>query len=347
MREDAPHRPGSAVRGYRVERLIGTGGAAAVYEARQLGPGGPGERVSVMFARTAIGKFAPLPPETPADLAQLIPGLIRSERDARRPQTATEALALLRGHGLPMASADELASMVAPAQARRDQELESARPESVLPPGYVLAPRDALEAADTPGAPMFGPFVGRAAEMVADRAADAVPHHMIDAVVERVSDGALEREVSEARGRVPGAVPRRVTRSAPGVSEGVDYWRLRGARRSVAGRALLVAAIVTCVLVPAVLLDDGSRGQQAAIDPVRTAESPAPVVVAPAPAPPVAPVVVTPVPAPEPRRRAAEPADGLRSKRAAVDGRDRHAKPPAPRWRSAPHLRRPPPWGQR
>jgi serine/threonine protein kinase len=46
MRDDAPDQTGPAVRGYCVERLIGAGGAAAVYEARRLGPGGPGERVA-------------------------------------------------------------------------------------------------------------------------------------------------------------------------------------------------------------------------------------------------------------------------------------------------------------
>lgn len=303
-------------------------------------PCGHQELVSVMFARTAIGKFAPLPPETPADLAQLITGLLPPERDERRPQTAVEALALLRGHGLPMASADELAGMVAPAQARRDQELERERPESVLPPGHVLAPRDALEAAEAQAARMAGRGAGVQPRLIVGDAADAVPHHVsdplpegmaervpervIDAVVERVADAAPGRGAGVVPGRVPGAVPRRVTRLVPGASEGVDHGHLRGARRSVAGRALLVAAIVMCALVPAVLLDDGFHGEQAAVTLVPSHEAPAPVVV-PAPAPPISPVVVTPVPAREPTRRTAERADEPRRERIEVQRRSQRA----------------------
>jgi serine/threonine protein kinase len=47
------------VRCYRIERLIGTGGAAAVYEARRLAPSGPGERVAckVMHADRRGGGY--------------------------------------------------------------------------------------------------------------------------------------------------------------------------------------------------------------------------------------------------------------------------------------------------
>lgn len=44
MHDDLPEQPAAA--GYRIERLLGVGGMAAVYEARRLGPRGPGERVA-------------------------------------------------------------------------------------------------------------------------------------------------------------------------------------------------------------------------------------------------------------------------------------------------------------
>jgi hypothetical protein len=56
MHDDGSSHPGAVARGYRVERLIGMGGMAAVYEARRLGRRGLGEHVAckVMHAhRTA------------------------------------------------------------------------------------------------------------------------------------------------------------------------------------------------------------------------------------------------------------------------------------------------------
>lgn len=105
-------------------------------------PCGNHEMRGAIFARTLYGKFEPLPRDTPADLTTLITGLLRTDREARRPQTAAEALALLRGNGQPVASQAELAALVGPAKARRDQGLADDRPANVLPPGYVLAPRD-------------------------------------------------------------------------------------------------------------------------------------------------------------------------------------------------------------
>jgi hypothetical protein len=601
MREDAPQRPGAAVRGYRIERLIGTGGAAAVYEARRLGPGGPGERVACkvmhaarrdeprdreqvrqeavlglrvtaghrnlveildffddpdaqhcivmelvdgasvaelrgpdrrlpfpvtrrvavevlealvhlhgrgvlhrdlsprnilvtaggvvkvadlgiarvmeqglvhtatlrvtamyapreaiellpldvradlfslgavlydlvtgtppcgdqelvarMLARNAAGQFAPLPPDTPADLAELITGMIRVERSARRPQTAAEALDLLRRHDQPMASEAELAGMVPSAQERRDRELADDPPASALAPGHVLAPRDALAAVKAPPDGVAG-HVARleagavlarlaeavrnqlasdaadavpdsdAAEAVRDQAdsdaadavrdqadsdaadavfdhavsdaADAVPHYVDDSrpygVPDRAADvvpgrvtaalpdhavGALpDRVIDAVLDRVIDALPERVIDAVPERTSGGMSGRGPGAaRRLVARRAVHVVAVMACVVVLGFLLDDGFRGEQTAI------EQTAPVVVVvPTPAPPVSPVVVTHVPTLESPRRAPEPLDDSRHERAAVQRRDRPARPSAPRWRSAPHVSEPPLWGQR
>src|SRR5690606_7014733 len=83
-------------------------------------PCGHHDMVGAMLARILKGDFAPLPPDTPADLAALITGLIEVDREQRRPATAAEALALLREHHQPMASRAELAGLVAAAQGRRE-----------------------------------------------------------------------------------------------------------------------------------------------------------------------------------------------------------------------------------
>jgi hypothetical protein len=114
-------------------------------------PCGNQEMRGAIFARNMLGMFEPLPPDTPEDLAELITGLLQIDRDARRPQTAAEALALLRGHDQPVASLGELAALIGAAQARRDKELADHRPANVLPAGYVLAPRDG-RAEGEPGA---------------------------------------------------------------------------------------------------------------------------------------------------------------------------------------------------
>ncbi len=343
-------------------------------------PCGDQKLVARMLARNAAGRFAPLPPETPADLAALITGMIRVERGARRPQTAAEALALLRRHGQPMASEEELAGMVPAAQARRDQELADDPPGSSLPPGHVLAPRDAQDPADAP-ASRAGGHVARleadailarlgeavhdqadsdaadAGEAVCDQAdsdaADAVPHHVDDSrpcgVPDRVADVVPGRVTAPLADRAAGAVAERVidAMSEPVIdavakrdSGGMGSRRPGAASHFVARRA----AFVACVLVSGFLLHDGFRGEQAAIERRSPGEVPAPVVVlTPAPAP--SPVVVTPVL--ESPRHATQPVDGPRRKHTEMQSRNQRAKPAAPRWRSAPHVSEPPPWGPR
>ena len=316
-------------------------------------PCGDQKLVARMFARNAVGQFAPLPPATPADLAALITGLIQVERGARQPQTAAEALGLLRGQ--PMASEEELARMVPAAQARRDQELADDRPANVLQAGHVLAPRDAQDPADAP-ASRVGSHVARleadamlarlgeavrnqavsdaadavpdsdAADAVPDQAvsaADAVPHHIDDPRPDLVP-----QHINDSRpDGVPGAVPDRLTASladrvadaAPGrTSGGMSGQHPGTASRFVARRVVLIAAIMACGAVLGSLLDDGLRVEQTVIERTAPCEVRAPVIV-PTPALPVAPVAPVPVaPRPEVQEtrppRATDHADGPRRK---------------------------------
>jgi serine/threonine protein kinase len=139
-------------------------------------PCGDQHMLGTIFARTMLGMFEPLPPDTPADLAELIIGLLQTDRDARRPQTAVDALALLRSHGQPLASHEELAALVGPAKTRHDQALADDRLANVLPPGSVLAPRDDRSLTERAS--------GKSPERVAGHAAEALP--------ERVAENELE-----------------------------------------------------------------------------------------------------------------------------------------------------------
>jgi hypothetical protein len=107
-------------------------------------PCGNQEMTGAMLARNGTCMFEPLPPDTPPDLAELITGLLRLDRNQRRPQTVAEALALLHEHDQVIASAEGLAALVEDARSRREAEHEAARPAHVLAPGYVLAQRMAL-----------------------------------------------------------------------------------------------------------------------------------------------------------------------------------------------------------
>jgi hypothetical protein len=189
----------------------------------------------------------------------------------------------------------------------------------------------------------------RAADVVPGRVTAALPDHAASALPDRVIDAVLDRVIDALPERVIDAVPERT-------SGGMSGRGLGAARRFVARRAVHVVAVMACVVVLGLLLDDGFRGEQTAIEQTAPDEVVVPtpatpvspvVVVVPTPAPPVSPVVVTHVPTLESPRRAPEPLDDSRHERAAVQRRDRPAKPSAPRWRSAPHVSEPPLWGQR
>jgi hypothetical protein len=178
--------------------------------------------IGAMLAANAAGTFAPAPPDTPVDLAELITGLIRKDRDARRPAAAAEGLALLRGHGQPTASPAELSEMVATAQQRHEQALAAMRPDSALEPGHILVPRDAramnvapvVALAVTPAAaPAARPVVHGARPVEA--AAAAPPGRVtggMPALVDAGADDALSWYIEDA----PGALPGQVDVDAPG-----------------------------------------------------------------------------------------------------------------------------------
>ncbi len=293
-------------------------------------PCGDHRLVAEMLVSNAGGQFAPLPPETPADLVELNTGLLPPDRDARRPQTAVEALALLRRQDQPLASEEELAGMVPAAQARRDQELADNRPANALPPGHVLAPRDAQGPADAQAGRVAGHVARREAAAVLARAAiraavraadavhdqadsdaadamhdqadsdaaDAVPRHVDDAWPDCVPD----REIDALPDGEVGVAPDRVTAppadcaSAPPAdrASGSMLGRHPGAAsRFVARRVAHAAAVMACGVVLGFLLDDGLRVEQTAIERTAPGEVRAPVIV-PAPTLPVAPLVIAP-----------------------------------------------------
>ena len=87
--------------------------------------------------------FAALPESTPRDLAALTMGLLRSEPDARQPQSAHEALAFLHRSGEPIAGRADLGGLVTAVTQRRTAERragEMAREELLksLEPGAML-----------------------------------------------------------------------------------------------------------------------------------------------------------------------------------------------------------------
>jgi hypothetical protein len=108
-------------------------------------PCGDHEFNGARLARNGAGIFEPLPPDMPPDLAELLTGLLRKDRNARRPQTVAEALALLRDRDQVIASPEGLAVLVEDAQSRREAALAATlaavRPPHVLAPGHVLAQR--------------------------------------------------------------------------------------------------------------------------------------------------------------------------------------------------------------
>lgn len=66
--------------------------------------------------------FAPLPGSTPQDLAELTMGLLCSQPDARKPQSAHETLELLHRSGEPIAGRADLGGLVTTVMQRRQSE---------------------------------------------------------------------------------------------------------------------------------------------------------------------------------------------------------------------------------
>lgn len=232
------------------------------------------------------GKYQPLPPDAPADLAELIAGLLRTARDERWPQTAVEALSLLRRHDQPMASPAELAALIKSAKARRATEIVDDRPAYALAPGHVLAPRMSLASAPKPNIPASRP--------------DAP---------EPATGGMI---------RMP----------------------LRAPGRAVSLRVAGVAGIVACSLVLGFLINDGFRAEQDAVERQQPNEAPAsvsPTAVTPARAEAAAKTGDTTEP-----RRSTQRMDGAQRRRTEVQ---RDTRPT--RRRAVPHESEPPPWGRR
>ena len=330
-------------------------------------PCGDQKLAARMLARNVVGQFAPLPPETPADLVELITGLIHVERSARRPQTAAEALALLRRHDQPMASDEELAGLVPAARERRDRELADDCPANSLPLGHVLAPRDAQDPADAPASRVDGNVARLQADAMLARLGEAVRNQAVSDAADAVPDSdaadAVPHHIDDSRpdvvpGGVPGATPDRMTASlAVHVAEAVPERTSGGmsnrrpgiVNRFVARRVVLIAAIMACGAVLGSWLDDGFQVEQTVIGRTAPGEVRAPVVVPTPTLPvvPVAPVVVAPRPEVQETRppRATDHADGPRRKH--MDGQRgvRRVGRARERGTPVPLGDEPPPWG--
>jgi hypothetical protein len=341
-------------------------------------PCGNHELRGAVFVRNLFGSFEPLPPDTPEDLAELITGLIEKDRDARWPQTAAEALALLRSHDQPLASPEELAALVGPAQARRDQALAGKRPANLLPAGYVLAPRDDRQQTEhTAGKPPVRAAGGEDQSLparAAEKDAPALPAHVAEsgppALPERVAASEVEvlsaREVADAvpehiDDAPPDALIDRVSASVPdprgdaqpdrvaeGASGGTLHWSSRLAGRFAARRVILAAALGACILLLGSLLDDGVRVERAASEapPPSEARALAPMPLAGAEsavqeqseAPSDAENIVEP-------RRTSKRVDTRRSGRDGERRRDGRTGPVWMRRKLAPITSEPPAWG--
>ncbi len=91
--------------------------------------------------------FPPLPASTPRDLVELITGLLRSQSDARKPQSAQEGLAFLQHSGEPIADRGELSRLVTTTvmkqrkAERRARGIVQDQPLEILKPGDMLVAR--------------------------------------------------------------------------------------------------------------------------------------------------------------------------------------------------------------
>ncbi|HWN70159.1 MAG TPA: serine/threonine-protein kinase, partial [Haliangium sp.] len=90
--------------------------------------------------------FAPLPESTPRDLAELTMGLLHSKPDARKPQSAHEALALLHRSGEPIAGPADLGGLVTTVMQRQESkqrigDMAQQQFPEMLKPGDILTAR--------------------------------------------------------------------------------------------------------------------------------------------------------------------------------------------------------------
>jgi hypothetical protein len=171
----------------------------------------------------------------------------------------------------------------------------------VLPAGYVLAPRDDRHQTERTARKPSVRVAGGAAQALPARAAEkdamALPEHVAEsdpralpervvtsevevlpareAVPEHIDDALPDALIDRASASVPDppgdALPDRV---AEGASSGTLHRGSHLARRFVARRVSLTAAIGACVLLLGALLDDGIRVEQAASEAQPPSEAP-------------------------------------------------------------------------
>jgi serine/threonine protein kinase len=301
-------------------------------------PCGEKEEFAHVVIRTMRGDFAPLPPDAPADLAALAMGLLRTERDAREPQTATGALALLRRHDQPMASQAELAALVMDMKSRRGAEPDGAHRAPSLAPGEMLEPGDVLVARTDmkPGEPI----------------PDAVPVQLVAPVQPPVFPLPPEPPLPPLPQPLPSPPfrpPPRVTAQLAPLRDHAPDPQSSGPalvagpsrpRREVMYRAVGRTLLLFCVLVSGFLLHDRFRGERSTGSTQQRLEVPAPVVV-PTPAPPVHTTPARPVAETDriagPRHsRKKQHVDGLRPTRIRTQGHTRSVQPDEPSWEPVP-----------
>jgi hypothetical protein len=167
--------------------------AAVLYELISgLPPYGVQPTMTAVVAQILMGKLAPLPPDTPPDLAELVMGLLQRDREARRPQSAAAGLALLRAHEQPIASPEELAALIDRGRARREHEIAAAL--AAAPPGRVLAPGHVLSPWEERALPVrvSRSTAGALPEGPAEQTDDAVPGHVEDLLPTGLADAFVD-----------------------------------------------------------------------------------------------------------------------------------------------------------
>ncbi len=284
-------------------------------------PCGEDEAFADVVKRTLRGDFAPLPLDVPADLAELTMSLLRTERDAREPRTAIEALALLRRHDQPTASQAELAALVMDMKSRRGAEPDGAHRAPSLAPAEVLEPGDWLVARTVP----------EPDEPVPDAEAAQPPAPAQPPVFPLPPEPPLPP--------LPQPPPRDARR--PQSSGAARVASPPRPRREAAYRAVGGTLLLVCVLVSGFLLHEHIQGERDAGSRQQRPEVPASVT-APAPAPPLhttpeRPEVAETEPTARPRHdRKKKHADGPHPIRVEEPGHTRSVQPDEPRWETVP-----------